>query len=127
MEAVNKAFSGSILNGGVGSGKSRTGLFYYFKEQGGWIDENGYLPMTEHAKDLYIITTAMKRDSKEWEGELANFLISKDPAISYYPNLKVIIDDGSGNIQKYYPVESFSTIVNDSKSDEKSESKESKE
>ncbi len=43
------------------------------------------------------------------------------------PNLKVIIDDGSGNIQKYYPVESFSTIVNDSKSDEKSESKESKE
>ena len=41
------------------------------------------------------------------------------------PNLKVIIDDGSGNIQKYYPVESFSTIVNDSKSDEKSESKES--
>ena len=35
MEAVNKAFNGSIFNGSVGSGKSRTGLFYYFKEQVG--------------------------------------------------------------------------------------------
>lgn len=37
MDAVNRMHSGCILNGGVGSGKSRTGLFYYFKEQGGWV------------------------------------------------------------------------------------------
>lgn len=103
MDAVMKMGNGRILNGGVGSGKSRSGLFYYFKEQGGWIDENGYLPMSEHAKDLYIITTAMKRDSLEWEGELANFLISKDPAISYYPTLNVVIDSWN-NIQKYQDI-----------------------
>ena len=26
------------------------------------------------------------------------------------PKLKVIIDDGSGNIQKYYPIESFANL-----------------
>lgn len=103
MDAVKKMKTGCILNGGVGSGKSRTGLYYYFKEQGGCIDSNRYLPMKEHAKDLYIITTAMKRDSLEFEGELANFLISSDPAISYYPNLKATIDSWN-NIQKYKDV-----------------------
>lgn len=32
-DAVNKMRNGCILNGGVGSGKSRTGLYYYFKEK----------------------------------------------------------------------------------------------
>ena len=74
MAAVEKMSNGCILNGGVGSGKSRTGLYYYFKKQGGSIEPN-YIPMKK-PKDLYIITTAMKRDSLEFEGELANFLIS---------------------------------------------------
>ena len=30
MDAVNKMKNGCILNGGVGTGKSRTGLYYYF-------------------------------------------------------------------------------------------------
>ena len=102
-QAIDKMFNGCILNGSVGSGKSRTGLYYYFKEQGGRIDENGYFPMDEHAKDLYIITTALKRNSMEWEGELANYLISLDPAVSYYPNLKVVIDSWN-NIKKYIDV-----------------------
>ena len=75
MEAVEKLKNGNILCGSVGSGKSRTGLFYYFKENGGWIDENGYIPM-KNPKDLYIITTAMKRDKHEWEGELIPFEMS---------------------------------------------------
>ena len=79
MEAVKKASNGCIFNGGVGSGKSRTGLFYYFKENGGWIENGDYKPLGNKPKDLYIITTAMKRDSKEWEGELANFLLSTNP------------------------------------------------
>lgn len=98
MDAVNNMRTGCILNGGVGSGKSRTGLFYYFKEQGGWIDENGYTPM-KSPKDLYIITTAMKRDSLEWEGELSHFLISKNPEVSNYENNVVI--DSWNNIKKY--------------------------
>ena len=31
-KAVGKMFNGCILNGGIGPGKSRTGLFYYFDE-----------------------------------------------------------------------------------------------
>lgn len=97
MDAVNHMSNGCILNGGVGSGKSRTGLYYYFKEQGGSIDPD-YIPMKD-PKDLYIITTAMKRDSLEWEEELANFLISKNPGEGKYEN-KIVIDSWN-NIKKY--------------------------
>ena len=98
MDAVKKMSNGCILNGGVGSGKSRTGLYYYFKEQGGSIENQKYIPMT-NPKDLYIITTAMKRDSLEWESELANYHISTNPKVSQYKN-KVIIDSWN-NIKKY--------------------------
>ena len=101
MEAVKQMKNGCILNGGVGSGKSRTSLFYYFKEQGGWIDKNGYKPM-KNPKDLYIITTARKRDTLEWEGELTHFLISSDSKLSKYKN-KVVIDSWN-NIKKYKDV-----------------------
>ena len=100
MDAVNKMSNGCILNGGVGSGKSRTGLYYYFKEQGGSIDPD-YIPM-QNPKDLYIITTAMKRDSLEFEGELANFLMSKNPEVNFYKN-KIVIDSWN-NIKKYKDV-----------------------
>lgn len=102
MDAVKKLNNGCILNGGVGSGKSRTGLYYYFKEQGGCIKNQKYTKM-KHPKDLYIITTAMKRDTLEFEGELANFLISTDPDDDYYNN-KVVIDSWN-NIQKYKSIE----------------------
>lgn len=97
MDAVEKMRNGCILNGGVGSGKSRTGLYYYFKEQGGSINPD-YIPM-KNPKDLYIITTAMKRDSCEWLQELSHFLMCPDPKINYYKN-KIIIDSWN-NIQKY--------------------------
>lgn len=92
--------NGCILNGGVGSGKSRTGLYYYFKEQGGSINPD-YIPM-KNPKDLYIITTAMKRDSLEFEGELSPFQLSTKPEFNYYKN-KVIIDSWN-NIKKYKDV-----------------------
>ena len=98
MDAVKKARNGSILNGSVGSGKSRTGLFYYFKEQGGWIEGSNYISMKD-PKDLYIITTAKKRDSLEWNGELSWFRLSTDPEKNFYKN-KVIIDSWN-NIKKY--------------------------
>ena len=90
MEAVNRLKNGNILCGGVGSGKSRTALFYYFKEQGGWIDKNGYSPM-KNPKKLHIITTARKRDTLEWEGELAPFLINPED----------VVIDSWNNIGKY--------------------------
>lgn len=100
MDAVKKMRNGCILNGGVGSGKSRTGLYYYFKEQGGSMDPD-YVPM-KNPKDLYIITTAMKRDSLEWEGELSQYLISTKPELNHYDN-RVVVDSWN-NIKKYKDV-----------------------
>lgn len=103
MDAVKRMRNGCILNGGVGSGKSRTGLYYYFKENGGSINPN-YSPMNIVPQDLYIITTAMKRDSLEWEGELANYLLSTDfKKNSFYGN-KVVVDSWN-NIKKYADIE----------------------
>ena len=101
MAAVKKCRNGSILNGSVGSGKSRTGLFYYFKEQGGWIEGSSYTPMN-NPKDLYIITTAKKRDSLEWDGELAWYRLSTNSETNYYKN-KVVVDSWN-NIKKYSDV-----------------------
>ena len=103
MDAVNNMKNGCILNGGVGSGKSRTSLFYFFKEQGGWIDENGYKPMQE-PKDLYIITTARKRDTLEWEEELVHFLMYRDEEERSIYHNKIVVDSWN-NIQKYSDVE----------------------
>ena len=94
-------FNGCILNGGVGSGKSRTGLYYYFTKQGGTVQPK-YSPM-KNPKDLYIITTAMKRDKLEWEGELANFLMSTDPEKNAIHGNKIVIDSWN-NIKKYADV-----------------------
>ena len=102
LDAVNKLHNGNILCGGVGSGKSRTALAYYFKECGGGLGET-YIPMTDPI-NLYIITTARKRDTLEWENELCPFLISTDPEASYYGDrLKVVIDSWN-NISKYKEV-----------------------
>lgn len=104
MEAVNKMMNGCILNGGVGSGKSRTALYYYFKEQGGSINPD-YKPMKikPRPKDLYIITTARKRDTLEWEGELGPFLMSADEKQTKRWGNKIIIDSWN-NIKKYEDV-----------------------
>lgn len=110
MEAVKKAFNGCIFNGSVGSGKSRTGLFYYFKEQGGWIEGSDYTPM-KNPKDLYIITTAMKRDKLEWDGELSWYRLSTHPEFNYYNN-RVVVDSWN-NIKKYADVEGAFFILDE--------------
>ena len=102
IDAVNKMKNGCILNGGVGSGKSRTGLYYYFKENGGAMLPN-HIPMKQKPQNLYIITTAMKRDSLEWEGELANFLLSTDPDRNMFYGNKIVVDSWN-NIKKYVDV-----------------------
>lgn len=100
-DAINRMKNGCILVGGVGSGKSRTSLAYYFKEQGGIIGGD-YKPM-KNPKDLYIITTARKRDIYEWDGEMGPFLMSTNPEINYYNN-KITVDSWN-NIGKYKDVE----------------------
>ena len=101
LDAVKRMKNGCILCGGVGSGKSRTSLAYYYQEQGGKLDTKNYVDM-RNPRDLYIITTARKRDTKEWEGELVPFLLSTNPDVAYYKN-KVVVDSWN-NIGKYKDV-----------------------
>lgn len=99
--AVNRLKSGSILCGGVGSGKSRTALVYYYvKECKGMIDINGegkFIPMRK-PKDLYIITTARKRDTREWEKECMPFMLSRN---GNHKNPTNVTIDSWNNIGKY--------------------------
>ena len=105
LEAVEKMKNGCILNGGVGSGKSLTSLSYYYIQNGGnprFLLGEDYSPM-ENPMDLYIITTARKRDTFEWEGEMSHFLLSTNKEISKYEN--EIVVDSWNNIKKYSKVE----------------------
>ena len=102
LDAIENLGNGKILCGGVGSGKSRTSIGYYYKEQGGDLYSEEYTPMDDPPQDLYIITTARKRDTKEWEGELTPFLLSTNPGMNLYTN-KVVVDSWN-NIAKYKEV-----------------------
>ena len=98
--AIERMQNGCILCGGVGSGKSRTALGYYYVQNGGDIDSDEYVPMDDNdVKDLYVITTARKRDTKEWEADMIPFLLSTNKDVNLYSN-KVIVDSWN-NIKKY--------------------------
>lgn len=105
LEALNKLKNGNILCGGTGSGKSRTAIAYFFLRVGNGklrINGEGDLHPLQTPTDLYIITTKKKRDDREWEGELANFALSKDVESSISP-IKITIDSWN-NIGKYQEV-----------------------
>lgn len=100
VEALGKMHNGCILCGGVGSGKSRTALAYFYTKHGGKVNTEKYVYMTDkHIPTLYIITTALKRDNCEWEQELLPFLLSTNRAINPYHN-RVIIDSWN-NLHKH--------------------------
>lgn len=107
VQALDRIRNGCVLHGGTGSGKSRAALAYYYKEHGGnvvQIDENlveldGKM---RFPRDLYVITTAQKRDKLEWEGEMAPFSITTHPEVALY-NHRVVVDSWN-NIKKYKEV-----------------------
>lgn len=96
-KALAKMKNGCILNGGVGSGKSITSLAYYFTQQGGKLDPFEYM---RSPKDLYIITTARKRDTLEWQKEMLPFLMSTNPKHNKIYGNKIVVDSWN-NIGKY--------------------------
>jgi hypothetical protein len=95
LNAIKHMKIGCILCGGVGSGKSRTALAYYYACQGGSLYSRNYVKM-RNPRDLYIITTARKRDTAEWEQELIFLLMNQY-------DCKVVIDSWN-NIKKYKDV-----------------------
>ena len=106
LDAVDRMRNGCILCGGVGSGKSLTSLSYYYLTQGGnkkFLEGDKYYYPMKKPRDLYIITTARKRDTCEWESELANFLLTPHEESAYYYNHIVRIDSWN-NIKKYKDV-----------------------
>lgn len=105
IEALKKMHNGCVLVGGTGSGKSRTSLAYmYLNELKGTLQINGegrWSP-PKIKKDLYIITTARKRDSHDWDKEMLPFRLSTDISLSE-GKIKVVVDSWNC-IQKYVNV-----------------------
>lgn len=94
IKALGKLRNGCILWGKVGSGKSRTALAWYYTLCGGQVNTDHYIPMKDPL-DLYIITTARKRDTMEWEQEFIPFMIGTERY-----SAKVTVDSWN-NIKKY--------------------------
>jgi hypothetical protein len=88
IQAIDELDSGKILWGNVGLGKTMTVLGYYVKK--------------ETPRDIYVITTAKKRDSLDWEREAASFGISTQDYCTAHGILTV---DSWNNLHKYTDIE----------------------
>ena len=87
-EAIRKLHNGSVLVAGVGTGKSLTALGYFTKK----------VYPKNHSIKLYIITTARKRDTHEWEMECLKAGIGVKFDADY-------VVDSWNNIEKYVSIE----------------------
>lgn len=109
-EAIEKLRSGSILCGGVGTGKSITAIAYYFFKVCGGIFEDDVPHMTT-PKDLVIITTARKRDTKEWIGDMNKFgLVDAEERCRC--SVSIVVDSWN-NIKKYENVQTDTFYIFD--------------
>lgn len=89
-DVIEKLESGSVLVGGVGSGKTLTSLVWY---------HDMACSSMNNPKDLYVITTAKKRDSMEWELDGNKIKLTSDKALSPY-GVSMTVDSWN-NIDKY--------------------------
>lgn len=98
--AIEALRPGSILCGGVGTGKSRTSLAFFFsKICDGKLEGGEIKAPIRHSKRLVIITTARKRDTNEWSREMAIFGLSEGENGD-----RSVVVDSWNNIKKYADV-----------------------
>lgn len=87
IEAIKLLDNGKVLYGGTGVGKSITACGYYMQRELG--------------RDIYVITTAKKRNDLDWRDEFWNFGITPDRDTSVSGILHV---DSWNQIEKYTDV-----------------------
>lgn len=101
VRAIESLHTGSILCGGVGSGKSRTALAYFLEKVCGAERVGDTFGPARHPRPLYVITTARKRDSLEWEEEAFRFGLGSPETCGHGCGMVV---DSWNNLKKYADV-----------------------
>ena len=101
-KAVEKMHNGCILMGGVGVGKTATALAYFYEKVCLGVWENQQPTPAKTPRDLYIITTARKRDEKDWQHD-AMVMLGLTEEGSYYNQINMVVDSYN-NISKYESV-----------------------
>lgn len=102
LKAKDEMHNGCVLKGDVGSGKSVTALAYYVEKVLGssfTANSEGLLEPIQSRRDLFIITTAKKRDNYEWEEDALPFRITADRETSRDGLLLTV--DSWNNIKNY--------------------------
>lgn len=100
-EALRRMHIGCVLCGTPGSGKSMVGIAFAIETITGHNFESG--KSAETPTTLYIITTATKRDSLDWEGELARFGLTTKEIVR---GISCVVDSWN-NIKKYRDEKGF--------------------
>lgn len=109
--AVDAMHNGCVLVGGVGTGKSLTSIAYYYEKVCEGII--GVYGSMDAPKDLYIITTAKKRDSLDWEADAIKFGLGKDPALNHQ-GVSITVDSWN-NVAKYKEIKDAFFIFDESR------------
>ena len=112
-ESLSKIKNGNIVVGGVGSGKSILTIAYYWTKILGGDLHNLSKPIKNSTK-LYIITTAMKRNLKEWDKELLKFYLDVEHSEANPNKIEIVIDSWN-NVKKYKEVKDAFFIFDEDK------------
>lgn len=114
VDVLDKIHNGCVLKGVPGSGKSYAALVYFFQNVcGGKLEINGVGQETKmtHPKDLYIITTAKKRDGLDWMKDCSDLGISSNKETSW-GGVGVVVDSWN-QIYKYTEVKDAFFILDE--------------